>query len=115
MKHCIIVKFLPIVSEDVEKNFIEQIQELFNNAKEIEGVHNIKIFKNCVDRDNRADIMIEIDMEKEALEEFDHSQWHLLWKHEYGRFIESKTIFDYDDTKPFKKKKHKPVEVQEEE
>lgn len=111
MKHCIIVKFIPEISRKIEKNFIEQIQELFDNTKEIEGIHDVKIFKNCVNRDNRADIMIEMDMEKEALEEYDKSPWHILWKQEYGRFIESKSIFDYDDTKPVKIKKAKEEKI----
>lgn len=105
MKHCIIVKFIPDISRKVEKSFIEQIQELFDNTKEIPGIHDVKIFKCCVNQDNRADIMIQMDMEKEALEEYDKSPWHLLWKKEYGRFIDTKTIFDYDDTKPVKIKK----------
>ena len=113
MKHCIIVKFIPDISKKIQKSFIEQIQELFDNTKEIEGVHDIKIFKCCVDRDNRADIMIEMDMEKEALEEYDKSQWHLLWKQEYGRFIDTKTIFDYNDDKPFKAKKVKEEKTAE--
>lgn len=100
MKHCIIVKFLPDISRKIEKDFVKQIKELFDNAKEIDGIHDIKVYRNCVDKDNRADIMIEMTMEKEALEEFDSSQWHLLWKQEYGRFIDTKTIFDYDENKP---------------
>ncbi len=104
MKHCIIVKFIPDITHKIEKSFIEQIQELFDNCKEIDGIHDVKVFNCCVNKDNRADIMIQIDMEKSALEEYDKSQWHLIWKQEYGRFIDTKTIFDYDDTKPLKRK-----------
>ncbi len=48
--------------------------------------------------------MIQIDMDKSALEEYDKSQWHFLWKQEYGRFIDTKTIFDYEENKPAKRK-----------
>ncbi len=104
MKHCIIVKFIPEVNKKIEKSFMEQLQELFDSCKEIDGIHDVKIYKNIVDRDNRADIMISIDMEKTALEDFDKSEAHFMWKKEYARFIDTKTIFDYDDTKPFTKK-----------
>ena len=104
MKHCILVKFVPEISKKIENSFIEQIQELFNTATtEINGVHYVKIYKCCIKRENRADIMIEMDMDKEALEAYDSSDAHLIWKREYSRFIEEKTIFDFDDTKPFKK------------
>ena len=94
MKHYIIVKFIPEITKKNIDEFAEQIKRLFENAREIEGVHEISVFKNCIDLDNRYDIMIEMDMEKEALSAYDGSQWHALWKHEYGRFIAQKTIFD---------------------
>ena len=96
MKHCIIVKFNPDISMKTEDSFIEQIKELFGSCREIDGVHDVKVYKNCVSRDNRADIMIEIDMEKSALEAYDKSDAHLMWKLEYGRFIDTKMIFDYE-------------------
>ena len=100
MKHCIIVKFNPNISMKMENSFIDQIKQLFDDCLEIEGIYDVKVFRNCVNRDNRADIMIEIDMDKSALEEYDKSDAHLMWKAEYGRFIASKTIFDDDETKP---------------
>lgn len=103
MKHCILVKFIPEISKKIENSFIEQIQEIFDAATEIDGVHYVKLYKCCIDRDNRADLMIEIDMDKDALEKYDSSDAHLIWKREYSRFIDEKTIFDYDDSKPFKK------------
>lgn len=104
MKHCIIVKFNPNISMKMENSFIAQIKELFDDCLEIEGVHDVKVFRNCINRDGRADIMIQIDMEKSALEEYDKSDAHLMWKTEYGRFIASKVIFDYEDDKPAKSK-----------
>jgi len=94
MKHYIIVKFVPEITKKNIDEFAVQIKELFDNTKEIEGIHEVNVFKNCIYRDNRYDIMIEMEMEKEALPVYDESQWHVLWKHEYGRFIAQKTIFD---------------------
>ena len=100
MKHCIIVKFNPNISMKMENSFINQIKELFDDCLEIEGIHDVKVFRSCTNLDNRADIMIQIDMEKSALEAYDKSDAHLMWKTEYSRFIATKTVFDYDDTKP---------------
>ena len=93
MKHCILVKFVPEISKKIENSFIEQIQELFNTATtEINGVHYVKIYKCCIKRENRADIMIEMDMDKEALEAYDSSDAHLIWKREYC-FLDNLQIF----------------------
>jgi len=96
MKHCIIVKFIPDISQKMENSFIEQIRDIFNGCLEIDGIHYVNIHKNCIKRDNRADIMIEIEMDKSALEEYDKSDAHLMWKKEFARFIDTKTIFDYE-------------------
>lgn len=104
MKHCIIVKFNPDISMKIENAFILQIKELFDQCLEIEGVHDVKVFRNCNCIDGRADVMIQIDMEKSALEAYDKSDAHLMWKLEYGRFIDTKLLFDYEDDKPFKPK-----------
>ena len=32
MKHCIIVKFIPEISRKIEKSFVQQIKELFENC-----------------------------------------------------------------------------------
>lgn len=101
MKHCILVKLIPEISKKIENSLIEQIAEIFEGTKEIDGVHYVNIYKCCTDKDNRADIMIEIDMDKKALDEYDKSDSHLIWKREYERFIDEKTIFDFEDTKPF--------------
>ena len=100
MKRCILVKFIPEISKKIENSFIEQIRELFDSATEINGIHYVKVYKCCVNRENRADLMIEIDMDRDALENYDASDAHLIWKREYSRFIDEKTIFDYDDTRP---------------
>ncbi len=55
-----------------------------------------KLFQEVIDRPNRYDLMICIDMDREALDRFDASVVHARWKEEYGGFIEQKTIFDCD-------------------
>lgn len=52
--------------------------------------------KNCINRDNRYDIMIQIDMSRESLENYDNCQAHIIWKEEFFAYIEKKAIFDFE-------------------
>ncbi|MGN0989308.1 MAG: Dabb family protein [Eubacteriales bacterium] len=94
MKHYIIVKYKPEVPSARKETLIPEISELFRHITEIEGVYGISVYPNCVARENRFDLMIEIDMERSALEAYDASVWHKQWKTVYGELIEKKTIFD---------------------
>ena len=93
MKHYIIVKF----NSDYDyKKEIENINKLFNEALKIEGVNKIDIYKSNSDRTNRHDLMIKMELTEQALTDFDNSWIHKKWKEDYGKFIETKTIFDCD-------------------
>ncbi len=86
MKHYIIVKF----NDDYDYlNELEEIQELFNNSLSIDGVDKVEIYKS-----NRYDLMIKMDLTHDGLINFDNSWIHAKWKNYYGKFIQSKTIFD---------------------
>lgn len=97
MKHNIIVKFKPEVTKEMQEGMYKDIYELFNHTKEIDGIHEIKLIPNCIDRDNRYHLIIEMDMEKEALPVYDKCEWHVLWKEKYGDLLEKKAIIDYDE------------------
>ena len=94
MKHHIIVKFNPDVTAEKKAGFVPKIEALFGNTVSIEGVHAVSVLKNCIDRDNRFDIMIVIEMEKDALPLYDECVWHKQWKSEYSQYIDKKAIFD---------------------
>ena len=94
MKHYIIVKFKD--DYDKEKLYIS-IKELFNKAIEIEGVKGLDVYTSCIDLPNRYDLMIKMDLSKEALKVFDNSEIHKRWKEEYGTYIANKTIFDCEE------------------
>ena len=94
MRHCIIVKFDP--SQCDKKALIGEIREFFATAPKPEVVRNLEIFENCVDRENRFDLMIVAEMEKSDLALWDSSSMHALWKEGFGKFLLSKTIFDYE-------------------
>ena len=63
---------------------------------EIPGIHNVSLYPNVIERENRYDLLIEIDMEPDALEAYDCSVWHRQWKEQYGALLDKKAIFDYE-------------------
>jgi len=91
MKHYIIVKFRDAGFLDREE---ENIRNIFEKTKALPGIQDVWLFRNCVFRPNRADLMIEIEMEKDALPVYDGSEAHKEWKEKYADHIETKTIFD---------------------
>lgn len=63
-----------------KKELLEPVEELFRETLVIPGIHDVRVKPCVVNRPNRYDIMIEIDMDPEALEEYDRSEPHLRWK-----------------------------------
>ena len=94
MKHHIIVKFTE--GTDVQA-LLEPVQAIFDECLEIPGVHGVKLLPSNSDRPNRYDLMIVMDMDKEALPAYDASEPHHRWKEEYGGITAKKAIFDCDD------------------
>ena len=94
MKHYIIGKFKPEISEKAA--LLPRIRAVFDHAPEIPGVRGAQVIPNCVDRENRYDVMIIVDMEKEALPAYDNSSMHHQWKAEFGPLLEKKAIFDQE-------------------
>ena len=91
MKHYIIAKFK---KEYDARQLVSPITDLFGGVLQVPGIHGVNVIPNCVDRPNRFDLMIEIDMDREALEAYDACEAHKRWKREYGDMLEAKTIFD---------------------
>ena len=96
MKHDILIKYKGEITKEQKTALIPEIQELFDHTTEISGIHEVKLYPNVVDRENRYDLLIEIDMEREALDAYDHSIWHQQWKDQYSSLLEKKAIFDHD-------------------
>lgn len=94
MKHYILAKFLPQFVEKLP--LFCQVEEIFSTVDEIPGVHAAKIYTNCIDRENRYDVMIVLDMDKDALPAWDGSEQHRRWKTEFGPLLEKKAIFDHE-------------------
>ncbi|MBR5109072.1 MAG: hypothetical protein IK099_02660 [Clostridia bacterium] len=94
MKHYIIAKF--IEGTDV-KALAGPVKKIFDETLAIPGVHGVDVKLSNSDRANRFDIMIIMDMDREALPAYDAFQPHIRWKTEYGNVIAKKAIFDCDD------------------
>ena len=94
MKHHIIVKFTE--GTDV-CSLVGRIRGIFEETLSIPGIHKVDLKVSNSDRPNRYDLMIVMDMEKEALTAYDVSEPHLRWKAEYQDRIAKKAIFDCED------------------
>lgn len=92
MKHYIIAKFNNKVANKVQT--IKEAKELFEPLTEMEGIESVKVWSNLIDRPNRYDIMIEIEMRSKTLATYDACEIHKKWKTEYGKLLEGKVIFD---------------------
>lgn len=95
MKHCIIAKFTADAYER-RQELLVRIGEIFADAVTIPGVHGAEVLPNCVARSNRYDVMIVLDMEKDALALYDESGMHHRWKDEFSPLLEKKAIFDHE-------------------
>ncbi len=94
MRHFIVVKWKEGTDKEAQT---EPVRELFEKTLSIPGVRAVRVSPCCIARSNRYDLMIEIDMEKDALPAYDESVPHKEWKSGYGDLIETKTIFDRED------------------
>ena len=92
MKHYILAKFKPDVAE--KNTVFKEIRELFSEATQISGVTGINIYENCIQRANRYDVMIVLEMDREALSHWDESEIHRNWKANFHALLEKKAIFD---------------------
>ena len=75
---------------------LSDITALFNGLKDIDGINDVIIHTNCINRDNRYDLLIQIDMDKSILLVYDECSVHKTWKEKYGKYIDKKAIFDYE-------------------
>ena len=95
MKHCILIKWNKEVTSKIA--MLGNVKNVFDKLLVIEGIHKVEYKENCIDRSNRFDLLVEIDMDKEVLPIYDKSVPHLEWKEKYGKFVENKAIFDFEE------------------
>lgn len=76
MKHCILAKYTAdAYSRRAE--LLPRVREIFSAAADIPGVTGAKVFPNCVDRSNRYDVLIVLEMARDALAAYDLSLIHI--------------------------------------
>lgn len=95
MKHVILVKWNALVSN--KKSIKTEVENIFEQLLKFESIHDVKIHQNVIYRANRYDLMIVIEMDKEFLPVYDESEQHKEWKQKFGKFVENKAIFDFED------------------
>jgi len=95
MKHCILVKWNNEIKD--KNNTVSEVKRIFNKLLTIDGIHDVQYHCNCVDRSNRFDLMICVLMDKAILPVYDASAPHHEWKEKYGKFVENKAIFDFEE------------------
>ena len=95
MKHHILVKFNETVADKAK--IADEAKALFSELSGKNGIHDVTVKNNCINRENRYDMMIIIDMEKDALGFYDESEQHKKWKKEYACYILNRAIFDSED------------------
>lgn len=101
MRHYIIVKFKSEITKEMQEKMYPDIKALFDETKSIPGILNIRLLPNVINRDNRYDLAIEMEMNKDALPVYDASKPHKRWKEQYGGMLENKTIIDLEDENQF--------------
>ena len=95
MLHRIIVKYNETVTD--REAFAKAAEELFKGVLTIEGIHGVRTVKGLPIADNRWDLIIEIDMDRQSLEAYSQSEPHKIWKRDWACYIDKKAIFDSEE------------------
>ena len=96
MKHCILAKYSEEVAAEKREALLPEIEKVFAPLTELEGIHGVEVIPNVVERPNRYDLLIRIEMDADALSAYDASMPHKVWKNEYMGYMAQKAIFDYE-------------------
>lgn len=94
MLHHILVKWNDQVTDKAA--MADKVRALYAAAADIPGVQGVCIKPNVIDRPNRYDLLIVLDLPADALPTWDASALHHQWKDDFGGLIEKKAIFDCD-------------------
>ena len=95
MKHYILVQFCELATD--RDALQRDIAALFERSLAIDGVHTVHVRPACITATNRYDLMICVDMAREALTAFDASDVHREWKSRFGAYLRQKAVFDCED------------------
>ena len=95
MLHYILVKWTdgPVAKQALA----ERAQSLFSRVTELPGVRGVSVRRGVISGDNRCDLMICMELDRQALPGYDASALHRAWKEEFAPYIRQKTIFDCEE------------------
>lgn len=94
MLHHILVKWTDEVTD--KPALASEVEALFQGILAVDGVHGVAVHPNVIQRPNRYDLLIRIDMDSSALPAYDDCPTHHQWKDIYGHLVAQKAIFDCD-------------------
>ena len=94
MLHHILVKWTDEVTD--KPALAAEVEALFQGVLSVDGVHDVSVPPNVINRPNRYDLLIRIDMDEAALPAYDECETHHRWKDHYGHLVAKKAIFDCD-------------------
>lgn len=92
MRHYIFVQWKP--EETAQENLARHAEQLFSKAAAAPGVQGVTVSRACIRGHNRCDLMICMELSRDALTAFDASPLHQEWKAQFGPHIAQKWIFD---------------------
>lgn len=92
MRHYILVRYHEQVMG--REALCAEISSLFARALLLPGIEDVRVHPAVIESPGRYDLMIVMQMKKEALPVFDASPIHLEWKERFARFLDAKAIFD---------------------
>ena len=92
MHHYILVRFNDQVSG--REALCTEISALFSKALLLPGIKDVCLRPAIIESPGRYDLMIDMQMHRDALPVFDASPIHREWKERFARFIDAKAIFD---------------------
>lgn len=95
MHHYLLFKLNGKISAE---NFIVLVSPFFEQmSQEIPGWKSHRFRQNTIERKNNFDLLIQIELSKEALQIYFTHPLHLKMKEAFRNYIEKKAVFDDDE------------------
>jgi len=96
MKHYVLLKFKP---NYYNKDVLDFTKNIFYKIKDsLDGILNVKVFNNCVERNSNMDIMIEMELKDEdVLVEYLKHELHMKFVSVVNEHLVIKVSFDHND------------------
>ena len=94
MKHLVLFRVQPGGLTEERKRQIEQVYAQL--AELVEGLRSVKVYYNCVDREQNLDVMVEMELDgPQALKAYLEHPLHVEFAADSREFISQAVSFDY--------------------